>query len=140
MDTELAKIASNKVIRRRVDTHPIDQPFDPFTLLEPLSATDEHFNDNLKVKLDNMESERLEYMTRAKTFAEESSKNAERQRTAYDVRNELRLQSYQKTNRQFVPFSLKATLRASERDEKRTRSFNMKAPPPPAKISSSLEK
>ncbi len=133
MDTELAKIASNKVIRRRVDTHPIDQPFDPFTLLEPLSATDEHFNDNLKVKLDNMESERLEYLTRTKTFAKESSKNAERQRTAYDVRNELRLRSYQKTNRQFVPFSLKATLRASERDEKRTRSLNMKAPPPTCK-------
>ncbi|CAG8470239.1 7967_t:CDS:1 [Funneliformis caledonium] len=140
IDSELTKVASNKVIRRRIDTHPIGQPLDPFTLLEPFSATDEHFNDNLKLKLDNMKSERLEYLTRAKTFIEENSKNVEHQRTAHDVRNELRLQSYQKSNRQFVPFSLRATLNAAERDEKRTRSFNMKAPPPPAKLSSSLKK
>ncbi|CAB4408328.1 unnamed protein product [Rhizophagus irregularis] len=133
MGTDLAKVASNIVIRRRIDNHPIGQPFDPFTLLEPLSATNEHFNDNLKVKLENMKSERFEYLTRAKTLLEGNSKNVECQRTAFDVRNELRLQSYQRSNRQFVPFSLRATLKAAERDEKRSRTFSMKAPPPPAK-------
>ncbi|RIA91732.1 small nuclear RNA activating complex, subunit SNAP43-domain-containing protein [Glomus cerebriforme] len=140
MGTELAKIASNKVIRRRIDSHPIGQPIDPFTLLEPLNATDEYFNDNLKVRLDNMKSERLEYLTRAKTLVEENSKNIESQQTAFDVRNELRLQSYQKSNRQFVPFSLRATLKAAERDEKISRTFSMKAPPPPAKVLSSLKR
>ncbi|CAG8484685.1 7780_t:CDS:2 [Racocetra persica] len=121
-ETEEARAASRKITRNKMNSRTEDQLVDIWSIVAPLNASDEKIVDNLKGKLEQIKKERLEYLSKD---------------TAFDVRNRIRTQNYQNNNRQFVPFALRATLKAMEKDTL-ARSFSMNAPPPPSKALSSL--
>ncbi|CAG8543463.1 21984_t:CDS:2 [Cetraspora pellucida] len=147
-ETEEAKAASRKITRNKMNSRTEDQLVDIWSIVAPLNASDEKIVDNLKGKLEQIKKERLEYLTKVDeaiymNYNEDDNEeekvvpNVSEKDTAFDVRNRIRTQNYQNNNRQFVPFALRATLKAMEKDTL-ARSFSINAPPPPSKALSSL--
>ncbi|CAG8696266.1 7072_t:CDS:2 [Dentiscutata erythropus] len=147
-ETEEAKAASRKITRDKMNSRTEDQLIDIWSIVAPLSASDEKLADNLRSKLEQIKKERHEYLSKVDeaiymNYNEDDSgdgnvvPNVSEKDTAFEVRNRIRTQDYRNNNRQFVPFALRATLKAMEK-ETLARSFSMNAPPPPSKALSSL--
>ncbi|CAG8840990.1 36110_t:CDS:2 [Gigaspora margarita] len=147
-ETEEAKAASRKITRDKMNSRTEDQLVDIWSIVAPLSASDEKLADNLRSKLEQIKKERHEYLSKVDEAiymnynGDDSGdgnvvSNVSEKDTAFEVRNRIRTQDYRNNNRQFVPFALRATLKAMEKDTL-ARSFSMNAPPPPSKALSSL--
>ncbi|CAG8539340.1 6265_t:CDS:10 [Diversispora eburnea] len=94
VDTEDAKIASRKITRKKMRSDPIPEDsslIDIWSIVAPLSASDENIAITLRNRLPT---------------------------TSFQVRNKIRSQPYNNSNRQYVPLAMQAAM-VAERDAAR---------------------
>ncbi|CAG8574298.1 12563_t:CDS:2 [Acaulospora morrowiae] len=118
-DTEEAKVASRKVTRQKMKSNPpSDCPLDIWSIVAPLSASDENITTILRDRIEQIKNERHEFLTKDDSDQNEDTNSEDDQEnaTAFQIRNKIRSQPYNTKRRQYVPFAMQATVRAMERD------------------------
>ncbi|RHZ44300.1 hypothetical protein Glove_743g3 [Diversispora epigaea] len=148
LDTEDAKIASRKITRKKMRSDPIPEDgslIDIWSIVAPLSASDENIATTLKNRLVQIKKEQYEFLTNTNGNDDDDDyddgdddqnedESEEQQQevggggrrregnneptTSFQVRNKIRSQPYNNSNRQYVPLAMQAAM-VADRDAAR---------------------